>query len=226
MRRRWRRRGTRRCRHLYRIHGVLVMKESTDVAGTLSTDSLFSDLGPQTSAWLHRIADTTSRVIPEKATTRPIPPEALDSHDAARPFLQSLQDWAGGHDRFLYAIILDQDFRGMDAAIAFSQLMKTRRSKGSAESRAFCRLNESHGESRCLYVGKSEEIHKRLKDHLGYSARKTYSLQLSHWAKSLDLPLNLYCAQYANNVEKDVLQALEDHLWDRLRPVLGRRGPR
>lgn len=90
--------------------------------------------------------------------------------------------------------------------------------------RSYARPNEV---SPCLYVGGSKSIVTRLKQHLGYSAAKgTYSLQLKHWATSLSLDLTFSCARYNSEHAQDVLQALEDTLWDINRPMLGRRGAR
>jgi hypothetical protein len=66
----------------------------------------------------------------------------------------------------------------------------------------------------------------RLKEHLGYGAKATFSLQLAHWTTGLDLELKFICARYRNSAQPDVFQALEDTLWDLLQPMFGRKGRR
>lgn len=89
--------------------------------------------------------------------------------------------------------------------------------------RAYPRLNHK---SRFLYVGSSFNIYQRFKDHLGYGSKRTYSLQLAHWAFNLNLELDFIYAKYPQDTTHDVIQVIEDTLWDELRPMFGRRGQR
>jgi len=90
-----------------------------------------------------------------------------------------------------------------------------------ANDRAYPRLN-AHGT--CFYVGSSQSVAKRLREHLGYGAKATYALQLIHWARPLSLELEFVCAKYAENTPPEAIQALEDTLWETKRPMFGRRG--
>jgi hypothetical protein len=60
--------------------------------------------------------------------------------------------------------------------------------------------------------------------HLGFSASATYALQLVHWARPLLLELDFVCARYAENTPFEVVQALEDTLWETRKPMFGRQG--
>jgi hypothetical protein len=80
--------------------------------------------------------------------------------------------------------------------------------------------------SEFLYVGSSSYISLRFKEHLGYASGKTYSIQLAHWAYGLNLELEFVYAKYPSGLSRDVIQAIEDTLWDTLLPMFGRRGPR
>jgi len=42
----------------------------------------------------------------------------------------------------------------------------------------------------------------------------------------LNLELGFTCAKYPVDVSEEVLQALEDTLWDQLKPMFGRKGRR
>lgn len=91
--------------------------------------------------------------------------------------------------------------------------------------RAYARLNEHT--SRCFYVGSSSNLPKRIREHLGYGAKSTFSLHLAHWAEGFpELKLVLTAAMYPVGTESEILQALEDTLWERNRPMFGRKGSR
>ena len=77
-----------------------------------------------------------------------------------------------------------------------------------------------------LYVGSSANPIQRFKEHLGYGSVGTYSMQLAHWASNLNLELDFMYASYPASIPQDVIQALEDTLWDTLRPMFGRKGQR
>ena len=77
-----------------------------------------------------------------------------------------------------------------------------------------------------MYVGSSEKVYQRLKEHLGFGAQGTYSLQLTCWANSFDLEIEFECAKYSATIGRKVLQVLEDTLWAELLPMFGRQGAR
>jgi hypothetical protein len=89
--------------------------------------------------------------------------------------------------------------------------------------RAYARLI---GPSEFLYVGSSSSTIQRCKDHLGYCSPTTYSLQLAHWTSNLNLELDFVYAKYDGNIDPDVIQVIEDTLWDNLKPMFGRKGQR
>lgn len=89
--------------------------------------------------------------------------------------------------------------------------------------RAYPRFNR---QSEFLYIGSSFNISQRFKEHLGYGSKKTYSIQLAHWASNLNLELDFIYAKYPEDIAHDVIQVIEDTLWDILSPMFGRRGAR
>ena len=91
------------------------------------------------------------------------------------------------------------------------------------QRRDYSRLNE--GLSSCLYVGSSYELPNRFKEHLGYGTPAKFALQLVHWARDFhELELTFEYAEYDDTLEEDVLQALEDTLWEKRKPMFGRKG--
>jgi hypothetical protein len=92
---------------------------------------------------------------------------------------------------------------------------------GRKAARAYARLNR---ESRCLYVGSSNDLIPRIKQHLGYGPKQTFALQLCHWCESTKLDLTLKIYAFDNNIDTKAFQAFEDGVWDSLKPMLGRQG--
>jgi len=89
--------------------------------------------------------------------------------------------------------------------------------------RAYPRFN---CQSEFLYVGSSSNLIQRVKERLGYGSTRTYSLQLAHWAVNLNLGLDFIYAQYAQGIPPEVIQIIEDTLWDKLCPMFGHKGRR
>lgn len=134
------------------------------------------------------------------------------------PLVDEVERWKGSGSYIYY-------FECLSSADAARSLESFSTAKvRDAGSRCYARPNAPNG---AFYVGGSKSIVTRLKQHLGYSASKgTYSLQLLHWAPRLSLDLVFACARYYPRPPQEVLQALEDTLWDSKRPMFGRRGAR
>ncbi len=94
-----------------------------------------------------------------------------------------------------------------------------------AKKRAYPRDNtaSSNASRTCLYVGKSESTASRLYQHLIEAPTRTYALHLSHWASDIPGGIQIEAFKF-DDISRDLLQALEDHLGGELRPMLGKRG--
>lgn len=84
--------------------------------------------------------------------------------------------------------------------------------------------------SNVLYVGKVERnLKKRFKEHLGFGSASTTSLQLCHWARSiegLDLKL-VFCyilvdRSSLGRTALKVMEVMEDYFARQKTPLLGR----
>jgi hypothetical protein len=85
------------------------------------------------------------------------------------------------------------------------------------KERKCARLNAP---SRVMYVGSSTTgLKKRIEDHLGQGNKGTYALHLNQWFTG---KYRITVKEY--DVERDVLQIVEDDLSDRLRPAFGKQG--
>ncbi len=108
------------------------------------------------------------------------------------------------HDRFkyIYTFFLPDSCR-LDSVYEKYKAAKN----GSKGARAYARLN---GESRCLYVGSSNDLIPRIRQHLGFGPKGTFAMQLCHWCDDAKLDLTLKIYSFANSVDKKAFQAFED----------------
>lgn len=118
----------------------------------------------------------------------------------------------------LYCIAPSDAGEGADQVIR--DFFTESKRKGDGRSRNNQRL------SNVLYVGTSRKMATRTKEHLGFCSRSTYGLKLSEWYPAADLPLRLTCSVFLPGTSGTVVAALEDALWERLKPMFGRKGAR
>lgn len=93
------------------------------------------------------------------------------------------------------------------------------------ERRAFARVNKRRGclGSRCLYVGKSEKVAERIRQHLTEAHPATYAVHLQHWPQ--DIPGNLVVKIIGvSGVQSVMLPFIEDQIVREMPPILGKRG--
>lgn len=108
-----------------------------------------------------------------------------------------------------------------------SKNYKEKISKAQKEKEfAMARINkngfdESALRNICLYVGSSHNIYKRLLEHLGFGAQKTFALHLKKWWDNVPIQIEIY--EVCNNAN-DALQIIEDILWEHNKPLFGRQG--
>jgi hypothetical protein len=178
---------------------------------------------------LQDLADSVVGVVSEEQNSWIIHTSELGAKSNIPGVVEEVRRWAGKGSKFLYYLQLlgQPDLDAIRKAYSSSR----KRDKGT---RAYARLikNQPFSPNRgeepltCFYVGSSSNVSLRLKEHLGYGAKATFSLQLAHWTEGLDLELKFICAKYRGFERSEVYQALEDTLWDQLTPIFGRRGGR
>lgn len=77
-----------------------------------------------------------------------------------------------------------------------------------------------------LYVGGSESIRRRLREHLGEAPVKTYALNMRRWCPEFEGVVTVKVQTFSPEANRDCRQDLEDTLWDSLLPIFGKRGAR
>ncbi|GAB7141095.1 hypothetical protein RsTz2092_10560 [Deferribacterales bacterium RsTz2092] len=91
-----------------------------------------------------------------------------------------------------------------------------------------CKINDENNEDKwkaskngktCLYVGKSDDLEKRLKEHLGLlKAKTTYAMHLNEWWKDADIKITIL--EY--NLDIKYVKLLEYSIWNDLKPLFGK----
>ena len=87
--------------------------------------------------------------------------------------------------------------------------------------------NVKSNEPVCLYVGSSEHISQRLKEHLFLCNPTAHALHLEGWYPH-DLPFSISLWDFTNFLHcengDEYFQSIEDILWDHYKPLFGRHG--
>ncbi|MDZ4088033.1 MAG: hypothetical protein U1E69_14680 [Tabrizicola sp.] len=111
-----------------------------------------------------------------------------------------------------------------DAAIA-GQLVNGLPARAA---RDFAAPKENKGTegSATLYVGSSEDVKKRLREHLWQAHPLTYALHLGRWCVETEETLSVSLQPILNGGDREVRQELEDTVWRQLTPRLGKPGGR
>jgi hypothetical protein len=85
------------------------------------------------------------------------------------------------------------------------------------------KLNLHNKDSVNLYVGSSNCIRKRFKEHCGKAHDRTYAMKLSHWLRNTSADIKFTYVE-VNNIDQLTLQHLEDALWREFKPLFGKSG--
>ena len=108
--------------------------------------------------------------------------------------------------------------------------------KNSKEGKkvSLCRINNStewknvqSKENICLYVGSSDDIRQRLREHLFNCNPSSYAMHLETWLKepTVNITINIWGFYgLLRGKDSDYLQNIEDLLWNHYRPLFGRQG--
>lgn len=95
-----------------------------------------------------------------------------------------------------------------------------------AKARNFgcAKVNKNAIGSSVLYVGSSESVIARLREHLWEASPSTYAMHLRRWCKLTEGEVNVSVWPILDCNDRVVRQDLEDTLWRSLSPRLGKSG--
>lgn len=164
---------------------------------------------------IHDVAARLEKVNPSAVITLELQPVSPASKSEV---VERLRVDARNSDAAIYAISLpDAEPSRIHAALADAR-------NGKIEDRCYSRvLPLLESATPTLYVGSSRSLQKRLLEHLGHGAKKTYSLHMLTWAQELGRVV-IDVRFYPPTIENDLLCALEDHWATTMKPLFGKRG--
>lgn len=178
---------------------------------------MFEELAKRTSSALMGRAEDLSAISLSESSCISIPFTCLQTNTTRGlcDKLTSIKKSAG-----IYVIEMD----GSNHAKGVQDLLKNYKCAYEKELK-FPKFNilKNNDKSKVLYVGSSQDLKKRLNEHLCDCSSQTYALRLSRWAGSLNGNLHVKIAVF-EGASRNQLQDLEDQLAYELRPIFGRRG--
>ena len=144
---------------------------------------------------------------------------SLSDRNRFSNLLHEIRQWGADGEPRIYRFSCQPgaDLKGLRRAFSDAKASEK-------DQRAYARLNSP--ESLTLYVGGSSSLSKRIGEHLGFGARRTYAMHLACWAQPFSLEVEICAARYSHSADIDVMQALEDSLWREMNPMFGRLGRR
>lgn len=77
--------------------------------------------------------------------------------------------------------------------------------------------------SKSLYVGSSNSLQKRFKEHCGLSSKTTYAIKFRDWLTDDNIEIEFHYFQL-DKADQNILQNIEDGLWKTMNPVFGKFG--
>lgn len=127
---------------------------------------------------------------------------------------KNLNFWA------IYLIFTDKDFKYDEIKSSYENA-KNQNFKMSRMPTKNNINNFEKSDKKCLYVGSSQNLIKRLKEHLE-KPESTYSLHLKTWFPS-DKKISIQIIEIKNK-NQEIMQLYEDFLWEEFKPLFGKQG--
>ncbi len=84
-----------------------------------------------------------------------------------------------------------------------------------------CRYNEQLSDY--LYIGRSQKLRSRLKQHLGAANEGIFAMHMLRWSAGLECKIEVSFYEFKSQ-DNLIVQALEDGLWQSFSPMFGRKG--
>jgi hypothetical protein len=164
-------------------------------------------------------------------TKFPKPKETLlETHSLSDTYIQDkLKDVPAGYSReyaesdFIYVIKIHKGTQELVSLIdkAFGSARNMQEDPDFRGKKDYCRQN-SNG-SFTLYVGRSQKLRSRLKQHFSGGDEGTFAMHMLRWAAPIQATIEVSYYHF-KSLENLHVQALEDGLWMHFKPLFGRKG--
>lgn len=142
------------------------------------------------------------------------------STEIANARLATLRTGLSGKRHSIYVFELEQG--NLDSGAVLEAYCAAKASK--AGGRAFARVNlPNENNSKFLYIGSSANTLTRMKQHFGLGSKQTYAMHLLEWVNRL--PRKIILTIYVfDAVHQEKLHLIEEYMWAKYKPLLGRSG--
>jgi len=180
----------------------------------------FSNLGPQCHAWLTKRAEAVKDATPVEVHTIMFRTSGILLAAEPPAISERLEEWTRLSRRWIY--IFDTAATHAERKALAKSFSEAKAAK-TAKFR-YAKMNDGLAESSVLYVGSSETLRPRIRNHLGYAVGPS-SLNMGHWVNMPDIEVRLRAARYPDSLPKEALLDLEDCLSVSMSPIFGKRGP-
>ncbi|ADU38103.1 hypothetical protein [Variovorax paradoxus] len=179
----------------------------------------FKNLAQQTHDSLTRRAVALTGVKPLEVHAIKFRTGGIELGAEPAAIADRLRHWTKLSRRWIY--VFDTTATQAERKALVESFSKAR--DGKTAKFRYARLNDIRGESSTLYIGSSESLRTRIRNHLGYAVGPS-SLNMAYWVDAPDIEMRLQAARYPDSLSKEALCDLEDWLSVSLSPVFGKRG--
>ncbi|XXQ67877.1 GIY-YIG nuclease family protein [Neisseriaceae bacterium B1] len=108
-----------------------------------------------------------------------------------------------------------------DAGKIYQLLKEIKEEKEKSKKEKVCYPKTSENLSNILYVGSSQNLLTRLKQHLNTTSKSTYALHMNRWFTG---NIKIKVIKFDSIVTPDILQIIEDSYAYELKPMFGKTG--
>lgn len=103
----------------------------------------------------------------------------------------------------------------------FTKYRDIQNTEGFEGKKDCCRYNDKLSDY--LYIGRSQKLRSRLKQHLGAAYEGIFAMHMLRWTAGLECRIEVSFYEFKSQ-DNLIVQALEDGLWQSFCPMFGRKG--
>jgi hypothetical protein len=122
---------------------------------------------------------------------------------------------------YIFKLLEADDNKKNSIAGNFTKYRNIQSTDGFEGKKDCCRYNEKLSDY--LYIGRSQKLRSRLKQHLGAANEGIFAMHMLRWSAGLECRIEVSYYEFKSH-DNLIIQALEDGLWQSFFPMFGRKG--
>lgn len=122
---------------------------------------------------------------------------------------------------YIFKLLDADDTKKKSIAGNFTKYRDIQNVVGFEGKKDCCRYNEKMPDY--LYIGRSQKLRSRLKQHLGAANEGIFAMHMLRWSAGLEFRIEVSYYEFKSQ-DNLIIQALEDGLWQSFSPMFGRKG--